>query len=138
MTACLNADALVAIGDALQWEVSEGLRHLEACEECRVQLEVLRLTRAGLFDSEPVDAAVLARVSGALNRTASTERRQVRLRERWVQAGEGALAGVTALIVLFSNRVPIDSVGTVAIGFALGSALMMGGRLLARSAASRG
>lgn len=132
MTACLNADTMVAIGDALQWEVPEGLRHLEACEECRAQLEVLRLTRAGLFDSEPVDGAVLARISGALSAAADSERRQVRLRERLVQAGEGVLAGITALVVLFSNRVPIHSIGAVAIGFGLGATLMIGGRVLGR------
>jgi anti-sigma factor RsiW len=138
MTECLGTDAMIAIGDALSWDVSEGLRHLQTCEECRAQLEALRLTRAAFVDSEPVDAAVLRRISAALSAAADTERKRSRVRRRWGQSAEAFLAGVTALIILVTNRVPIDGIGGAALGFALGATLMVCGGMLVRKMSAFG
>ena len=134
MNACLSTDAIVAIGAALDWEIADGLRHLQTCDECREQLESLRLTRAGFADTEPVDPEVLQRISAALGTAARTERAQTEHRARWVAPIEGLLGGVAALIVLVSSGVRIDSPGAAALGFVLGAVMMTSGALIARTA----
>ncbi len=42
MNVCLEADDLVALGAAVQWNVDEVLEHLAGCEGCREQLRSLR------------------------------------------------------------------------------------------------
>jgi hypothetical protein len=121
------------IGEALDWNVAEGLQHLGSCEDCRAQLETLQLTRSVFVEAEPVDAAVLQRISAAVNAAAATELRATRTQGRATLWLEALLAGATGLIVLVSSGVPIDRPGTAALGFALGCALMVSGRWLARS-----
>jgi hypothetical protein len=133
MTGCPDTDAILTIGDALNWDVAEGLRHLDSCDECRTQLEVLRLTRVGFSEAEPVDAEVLRRISAALGAAARRERSQVRLRERVTYSIEVFMAGVTALIILVSTGIEIQSIGAGALWFAVGAALMAGGSALARN-----
>jgi hypothetical protein len=134
MNTCLSTDAILAVGAALEWDVPNGLRHLENCEECRAQLEALRLTRAGFTDSEPVDATVVQRISAAVSSLAREERANAERRARWVMPVEGLLGGVTALIILVSSHVRIDSPGAAVLGFVLGAAMMTSGALIARNA----
>jgi hypothetical protein len=133
MTGCLDTDAILAIGDALNWDVAEGLRHLDSCDDCRAQLDILRLTRVGFSETERVDTEVLRRISAALGQAARSERSRVRLRERVVHSIEVIMAGVTALIILVSSGIEIQSIGAGALGFTLGAALMAGGKTLARN-----
>ena len=130
MSGCLDTDAILAIGDALNWDVAEGLRHLDTCDDCRTQLEVLRLTRLGFSETEPVDAEVLRRISAALGEASRSERSRLGVRERVVHSIEAFMAGVTALIILVSSGIEIESIGAGVLGFVLGAALMMGGRVL--------
>jgi hypothetical protein len=133
MSQCLSADAIIGIGDALNWDVAEGLQHLQTCEECGARLEVLRITRSGFVETEPVDGAVLRQISEAVGMAARHERQRARVRERWIQSIEALMAGVTALIILISSDVSIDSIGTAALAFLLGATLMVCGRLFARN-----
>jgi predicted anti-sigma-YlaC factor YlaD len=41
MRGCLDRDALVTLGAALDWEIEERLRHLAECESCRAELKRL-------------------------------------------------------------------------------------------------
>lgn len=133
MSECLGTDAMLAIGDALAWDVSEGLRHLETCGECRAQLEALRLTRVAFVETEPIDPAVVRRISAAVSAAARTEKRRARQHQRWVGAVEPLIAGVTGLIVLVSSGIPIESTAAGLLGFAMGATLIVGGRVLVRS-----
>ena len=133
MSECLGTDALLAIGDALGWDVSAGLRHLETCGECRARLEALRLTRAAFGETEPIDPAVVRRISAAVSAAARTEKSRARQRRRWLGAVEPLMAGVTGLVVVVSSGIPIESIGAGLLAFALGATLVVGGRALARS-----
>lgn len=137
MSRCLDADALLAIGEALDWDVTDGLRHVQECAECRAQIDVLRLTRASLAETESVDPVVLQRVTAAVGVAARAGQSRARTRERWTQSAEAVLAGVTALIVLTSSGIRIESLGTAVLGFTLGVALIMCGRVVERVAKSR-
>jgi hypothetical protein len=133
MSECLGTDAMLAIGDALSWDVSEGLRHLETCGECRGRFEALRLTRLAFVETEPVDPAVVRRISAAVSAVARAEKSRTRRRQRWANAVEPLVAGATGLIVLVSSGIPIESAPAGLLGFALGATLIVGGRVLARS-----
>jgi anti-sigma factor RsiW len=132
MSECLGTDAMLAIGDALNWDVAGGLRHLETCSDCRAQLEALRLTRSAFIESEPVDPAVVQRISAAVSAAARSEKSQSRQRQRWVGAIEPLVAGVTGLIILTSSGIPIESAPAGLLGFGLGATLTVCGRVLAR------
>ncbi len=133
MTGCLDTDAKVAIGNALDWDVQEGLRHLEHCEDCQTELEVLRLARMGLLESAPVDAAVVRRVAGAVRGAAGAERQHALFRERWMRAGEAVVAGLTAVIIAISSNAPVDSVAALLVAFGSGAGLLLAGRALTES-----
>ena len=133
MSECLDTDAMLAIGDALDWDVSEGLRHLEACNECRTRLEALRLTRLAFLETGPVDPAVVRQISAAVSAAARAERGRRRQRRRWVGAAEPLVAGVTGLTIVVSSGIRIESTAAGLLGFALGATLIVCGRVLARS-----
>jgi hypothetical protein len=133
MSQCLSADAIVSIGDALQWDVQQGLQHLQACEECRAQIDALRLTRSSFAEAEPVDEGVLRRITAAVGDAARDERERTRSRTAWTQAFEAAMAGVTALMIVVSARIPVDSVAIAVVAFGLGAGLLVGGKLLTRT-----
>jgi hypothetical protein len=128
MSRCPDTDTILTIGDALHWDVQEGLRHLQTCEDCRSQIDVLRLAHAGFADAEAVAPAVLQSVSGAVATAAARDRERRRTTDVLAQWIEPILAGVTALITVSSSRVPIDSVGAAAAAFAIGIALFFAGR----------
>jgi len=131
MSECLDADAILAIGHALDWRIAEGLSHLRTCVECRAQLETLQRTREGLLASTPVDPEALRQISAALREAGSGELQSAR---RWIrlwQAAEACAAGVTALLTLVSNGVPIEGPAAAAVGFSLGAILMVAGSALA-------
>ena len=132
MSDCLDTDAVLTIGHALDWNVAEGLSHLRTCTNCRAQLATLQRTREGLLASTPVDPETLQRISAALHEASHGEFDQARRRTRLPQAAEACAAGVTALLILVSNGVPIEGPATAAVGFALGAILMVAGTALAR------
>ena len=133
MNECLSTDAILTIGDALGWDVQDGLCHLQTCEECRAQMEVLRLARSGFVETEPVDAAVLWRIATAVGAAARSEQQRARAGERWTQSIEAFLAGISVLIILVSSGIQVDDVGTAALGFALGATLMVCSNMFARN-----
>ena len=133
MNECPGTDAIIAVADALSWNVSDGLRHLQTCDECRARLEVLQLTRSGFMESEPVEPEVLQRISAALGAAAEAERERARERERWGSLAEAVLAGVAALIILVSSGIEIRDLTSLVAAFGGGAILMALGRTVARS-----
>ena len=132
MSECPGTDALLVIGDALSWDLLGGLRHIESCEECRAEIEALRVTRVAFMETEPVTSEVLQRISLALGGAMHVDRERARVRERWRRAIDPVLAGVTAPIVLMSSGIEIASVTSVGLGFLLGAGLMVLGSAVAR------
>ncbi|HUF27860.1 MAG TPA: hypothetical protein VMM18_12870 [Gemmatimonadaceae bacterium] len=132
MIECLDSDKLLTIGQALDWDVESGLRHLEHCDECRARLEGLRLTREALVETEDVEPEAIRRISAALSDAARIEKRDTGEPSRWASAIEPLVAGVTALVVLTSSGIRIASLAAGVLAFALGATLLLGGRKLAR------
>ena len=131
MSECLDADALVTIGQALDWRVEEGLTHLRKCEDCRAQLETLQLTREGLLASAPVEPETLQRVAAILDDASGSETHHTG-RGTGARVAEACAAGVAALITLVSIRAPLESPATVVVAFSLAAILMAAGTAFAR------
>jgi predicted anti-sigma-YlaC factor YlaD len=130
MKECPDTDAIVSIADALDWDVAEGLHHLQTCDECRARIEALRSTRTALSETEPVDDAVLARIAGALHTEARAERTRARDAHRWASALETVLAAVAAPTVLVASGIEIGSMTACLLTGALGAAFLASGRRL--------
>jgi predicted anti-sigma-YlaC factor YlaD len=130
MKECPDTDAIVTIADALEWDVVEGLRHLQTCDDCRARLDTLQVARAALSETQPVDAALLARVAHAVSVEAQDERERTRRTERRASALEALLAGVAAPVVLISSGFEIGSVAAGLLTCALGATLLIYGRRL--------
>lgn len=131
MNDCLDADALLAIGHALDWKVEERLSHLRTCADCRAQLGILQRVRNEVLASTPVDPDTVRRITAALREAGREERLRVRQRSRLRQIAEACAAGLTALLAIVSNGISIESPATAAVGFVLGALLMMTGTALA-------
>jgi hypothetical protein len=119
MKGCLSSDAMVAMGEAVGWNVPDAWRHVETCAECQAQMETLRLSRAALVEYQDVDPAVLREVTSAVRMAAVTSRAKA----RWLHAAEALPAGFAALVVLVSSGIRIDGPGLAALGFTLGAAI---------------
>lgn len=128
MSECPETDVIVTIGDALNWRVEEGLRHLRVCEECNARIELLPLTRAALTSIEPVVDAVLDNVCDALRAAARAERNRERRAGRWTAAVETALSGTTAVIIVISSGIEIGNVAAGVSVFAFAAGLLHLGR----------
>jgi hypothetical protein len=132
MSECLHTDALVAVGAALDWNVGEGLQHVQRCTECRMQVELLQLTHASFSAVEPVDPDVLRGITTALASARLGETARAQARARWAWPFEGVAAGLAALLVLVSSDVRVDSPGAAALAFLLGATLMTVGSIVTR------
>jgi predicted anti-sigma-YlaC factor YlaD len=130
MRACPETDAIVTIARALDWDVAEGLRHLQACGECRATIDALQLTRSALAETEAIDDATLARISALVRAEARRERPRGLHVARWASIVEAVLAGVAAPIVLVSSGIELGSTATGALTSVLGAAFLLYGRRL--------
>ena len=132
MTPCLDAEAIVGIGHALEWRIGEGLSHLRTCAECRTQLEMLQRIREEVLSGESVDVASLDEIMAAL-RQAGREDLTAARRRAWLwQAAEACAAGVTGLIAINSSGVPLEGPAVMVAAFSIAAILMVAGSTLAR------
>jgi hypothetical protein len=132
MIPCLDAEAIVGIGDALEWRIGEGLDHLRTCAECRTQLEMLQRIREEVLAGESVDAAALDAITTALRQAAREELSAARRRARLWQVAEACAAGVTGLIAINSSGVPLEGPAVGVAAFSIAAILMVAGSTLAR------
>lgn len=132
MTPCLDAEAILGIGHALDWRIGEGLSHLRTCAECRTQLEMLQRTREGVLASESVDLAALDEITTALRHAAREDLSAARRRARLRQAAEACAAGVTGLIAINSSGVPLEGPAVAIAAFSIAAILMVAGSALTR------
>jgi anti-sigma factor RsiW len=130
MRGCPDTDAIIAIGHALDWDVSDGLEHLRTCPDCRTRLATLRLTRAALVEAQPLDDAATARIIAAVRTEARRERTGLRSALGWAGVLEAALGGTAAVIVPVSSGVGIATPGAGVIAFVLGATAVVLGRRL--------
>ena len=130
MKECLDTDAIVTVAAALDWDVAEGLRHLNSCDDCRARIETLRVTHAAMSEVNAVPDAALARVADAVRAQAREERGRGRRAHRWASALEAALAAVGAPLVLASGGIEIGSTAVGLVAAALGAALLLYGKRL--------
>ena len=138
MTPCLDAEALVGIGHALEWRVSEALSHLRACAECRARLETLQRIREEVLATESVDAAALHEITVALRRAGGENLSAARLRARLWQAAEACGAGVAGLMAVNSSGVPVEGASVAIVAFSMAAMLMIAGSTLARRVSNFG
>jgi anti-sigma factor RsiW len=132
MIPCLDDEALLGIGHALEWGIGEGLSHLQTCAQCRTQLEMLQRIREEMLASESLDPAALHEITAAVRQAGREERFAARRRAPLWQAGEAFAAGVTGLIAVNSSGVPIEGPTVAAVAFSLAAILMIAGSTLAR------
>jgi predicted anti-sigma-YlaC factor YlaD len=130
MKECLDTDTIVTVAAALDWDVAEGLRHLNTCDDCRARIDTLRVTLAAMSEVNAVPDASLARVADALRAEAREERARARRADRWASALEAALAAVGAPLVLASSGIEIGSIAVGLVAAALGAALLLYGKRL--------
>jgi hypothetical protein len=132
MTPCLDTEAILGIGHALEWRIGEGLSHLRTCAECRTRLEVLQRIREEVLSGEPVDAASLDEITAALRQAGREDLAAARCRAPLWQAAEACAAGVTGLIAINSSGVPLESPAVAVTAFSIAAILMVAGSTLAR------
>jgi anti-sigma factor RsiW len=130
MIPCLEAEAILGVGHALEWRIGEGLSHLRTCAECRTQLEMLQRIREEVLASESVDAAALDEINTALRQAAREDLSAARRRARLWQAAEACTAGVTGLIAINSSGVPLEGPAVAAAAFSIAAILMVAGSTL--------
>jgi predicted anti-sigma-YlaC factor YlaD len=130
MKECLDTDTIVNVAAALDWDVAEGLRHLNTCDDCRARIDTLRFTHAAMSEVNAAPDAALARVADALKAEAREESARARRMDRWASALEAALAGVGAPLVLASSGIQIGSIAVGFVAAALGAALLLYGKRL--------
>ncbi len=118
MKSCLDIDALMAVGAALNWRSDDGLRHLAECESCRAQLAELAVVRQSLTEvAEPADGfvdLVMATLPDAGSEVVEGS-------EPWTALDlvNPVLAGLTALVAVLLVGKPIVAPGAAAIGAAI-------------------
>lgn len=130
MRSCPDTDAIVTIADTLNWDVVEGLHHLQTCTDCRARIEALQLTRSALVETEAVADATVVRIAALVGAESRRERARGRTAQRWASALEAVLAGITAPIVLLASNIEIGSITAGAATVALGAAFLVYGRRL--------
>jgi hypothetical protein len=124
MSECPDTDAIATIGSALRWNVQEGLRHLQTCDDCRDRIDVLQATHAAFTVVEAIDDAVLARIPAALSAEARSERTRTRTIRRRAAVAEALLAGAAAPIALITSGVAIGSAAAGILAVVTGIVLM--------------
>ena len=99
MNVCLEADDLVALGAAVQWDVDGVLEHLAGCDNCREQLRGLRAVyRAAADTITPVAGFSEAVMQAVGERHAA----QTRSRFPMISLLAPALAAMTTLFAVLT------------------------------------
>jgi hypothetical protein len=98
MTECLEADTLVALGEALDWTTEEGLEHLLTCDVCRDQLRSLARLHGVLSEEIAPAEGFTDQVVGGLRLAQAIS--PVQRGRRLIGILNAALAGITAFFVV--------------------------------------
>ena len=102
MESCPNVDALLAVGQALQWETTAGLEHLKSCERCQQELESLHAIHASLVDEvEPAAGYV-----DAVVRSLAEEPASAHAAGGWVAVLNPILAAAVGMVVALNAVTP--------------------------------
>jgi hypothetical protein len=124
MKLCPEADALVTIGGALEWDVDHGLRHLQSCADCRDRMQLLQSVHTAFAPEETLDEVTIARLEAAVQGAAHAEHAATQRTRRRVHVVEVLLAAVAAPVALLSSGIPIGSNAAVLATAAMGAAFV--------------
>jgi glycerol dehydrogenase-like iron-containing ADH family enzyme len=122
MSKCPGTDALTTIASALEWDVEQGLRHVNTCPECAEQLRALQLTHQAYEEGEEVSPVEVNSIVAALADARAAEHVRNRRTSRIGDVVEALLAGGTAVTVLNATgtaaptSVAVATFGVVAMG----------------------
>jgi len=110
MTSCLDDDALVSLGSALDWD-GEVLQHLLQCADCKEQLRQLSAVRQIVDITAGPRPAFMQEVMIQLHGSELMTERRTGSASQWIQLLNPLLAAVTALGVIqmaaAGSRLPI-------------------------------
>lgn len=115
MSDCLETNSLLTIAEALDWQTSAKLNHLQTCANCRAALDMLQRLREELHADDVVPPAVIQQTQMALQQAAGRT-------HMWTVLEPG-IAGLTAVLILRSSGIQVDSPLVAAVGFVMGAAL---------------
>jgi hypothetical protein len=123
----LNEDTLLSIGQALEWDLEEPLRHLHGCARCQETLAGLRELNRVLDRRETVDPELTARVMTALEEEMAAEAfaavpRRTPEADRWIRI----VAAATMAFMTLAVAAAMQGAGTIAVWPALLLALLAG------------
>lgn len=129
MKRCPGTDALTTIASALEWDVEDGVRHLNTCPECAQQLRALQLTYLSYEESAEVSPAETNSIMHAIAEAGKRERAVTRRKGAIGDFVEALLAGGTAVTVLngFGGGVPSNA---LVLTFAIVATALFGYRKL--------
>lgn len=100
MSECPGTDALTTIASALDWDVENGMRHLNSCAACAEQLRALQITRESYEESAEIGRQDVDRILRTVSAAADRERMRNRRKHAVGNVIEAMLAGGTAVTVL--------------------------------------
>ena len=99
MTSCLDDDALVSLGSALDWD-GEVLQHLLQCADCKEQLRQLSTVREIVDITADPRPGFVQEVMIQLDGSELMTKRSARSAPQWIQVLNPLLAAFTALGVI--------------------------------------
>ena len=98
MSRCLDTDTLATVGQALEWDIDEPLRHLLECEACRVSVAALAGVQQALAQEAPADQELVQRIMNTMAEPGPAPAdRPFPAKTVWLL--NGAMAAITVLAV---------------------------------------
>ena len=98
MSSCLDSDTLASIGQALEWDIEEPLRHLLECDTCRESVAILAGAQRVLAQEAPADPALVDRIMNTMTEPVAAATGQPRAATAvWLL--NGGMAALTVLAV---------------------------------------
>ena len=131
MSSCLDTDTLATIGQALDWNLDESLRHLLECEPCRESVAALASVQRTLAHEEPAAPVLVERIMSLMAEPVATSTERPRSNAIWLL--NGGMAALTVLAVAGGAALQTGAPppGWAAVGAALvvaGGYVWWGGR----------
>lgn len=137
MNECPGTDALTTIASALEWDVDNGVRHLNSCATCAEQLRALQVTRESYDESIEVSRQDVDGILRKISVAADQERTRDRRKHTVGNFVEAMLAGGTAVTVLSASGSGVSAAALPgALTFAVVAAAVFSYRVFASSQAT--
>ncbi len=120
MSSCLDSDTLASIGQALEWDIEEPLRHLLECDTCRESVAILAGAQRVLAQEAPADPALVDRIMNTMTEPVAAATGQPRTATAvWLLNGGMAALTVLAVVGAAALQTGGPPPGWAAVGAAL-------------------